>query len=139
MLDTRSEAGYNACAQYLDQLDMAARALSLEPAPRAYRGEFTIKYRALFPNEAWQEGDLVEVQGRIGTVRADLRPTHDFAVLVWADTGEQSDVIFVGEIKLKKKQAYKVGQVEGKAADGIWWRLTLTGLNDDSTFTAKLH
>merc|ERR1712232_1221327 len=52
MLDTKSRAGYKRCAQYLDQLDLAARALSLEPAPRAYRGEFTINYRALFPDEA---------------------------------------------------------------------------------------
>jgi len=37
-------------------------------------------------------------------------------------------------------EAYKVGEVvEGKDVSGEWWPLTLTGLNDDATFTAKVH
>jgi hypothetical protein len=51
-LDMKSEAGFNACTRYLEQIDAASRALNIEPAPRGYRGEFTINYRALFPDEA---------------------------------------------------------------------------------------
>jgi len=51
-VNTKSEAGFNACAMFLDGLDGAARALRLDAAPRSYRVDFTINYRALFPNEA---------------------------------------------------------------------------------------
>jgi hypothetical protein len=51
-LDMKSEAGYHACSQFLDALDVSARALKLDAAPRTYRAEFTINYRTLFPDEA---------------------------------------------------------------------------------------
>jgi hypothetical protein len=51
-LDMKSEAGYNACSQFLDALDVAARSMKLEAAKRTYRAEFTINYRTLFPDEA---------------------------------------------------------------------------------------
>lgn len=51
-VNTKSEAGFNVCALFLDGLDSAARALRLDPAPRSYRVNFTINYRALFPDEA---------------------------------------------------------------------------------------
>lgn len=51
-VNTKSEAGFNACALFLESLDAAARALRLESAPRSYRVNFTINYRALFPDEA---------------------------------------------------------------------------------------
>jgi len=51
-VDTKSEAGYNACATFLEGMDTAARTLGLEPAPRGYRTAFTINYRSLFPDEA---------------------------------------------------------------------------------------
>merc|ERR1719253_230818 len=50
-LDTKTEAGYNACALFLDALESAARALRLNPEPRSYRQDFTINYRALFAGE----------------------------------------------------------------------------------------
>mmetsp|Transcript_27750 Transcript_27750/g.50131 ORF Transcript_27750/g.50131 Transcript_27750/m.50131 type:complete len:524 (-) Transcript_27750:90-1661(-) len=51
-VNTKSEAGYNACASFLEGMDAAARALHLEAASRSYRTHFTINYRALFPDEA---------------------------------------------------------------------------------------
>mmetsp|Transcript_142773 Transcript_142773/g.397704 ORF Transcript_142773/g.397704 Transcript_142773/m.397704 type:complete len:539 (+) Transcript_142773:162-1778(+) len=51
-VNTKSEAGFNACAMFLDGLDSAARTMRLDSAPRSYRADFTINYRALFPNEA---------------------------------------------------------------------------------------
>jgi len=51
-VNTKSEAGYQACAMFLDGLEATARAMRLDPAPRAYRVAFTINYRALFPDEA---------------------------------------------------------------------------------------
>eukprot|EP00931_Biecheleriopsis_adriatica_P050274 TRINITY_DN2909_c0_g1_i2.p1 TRINITY_DN2909_c0_g1~~TRINITY_DN2909_c0_g1_i2.p1 ORF type:complete len:535 (+),score=102.42 TRINITY_DN2909_c0_g1_i2:75-1679(+) len=51
-VNTKSEAGFNACALFLESLDAAARALRLDAAPRTYRSAFTINYRALFPDEA---------------------------------------------------------------------------------------
>merc|ERR1719313_2527746 len=37
---------------FLEVLDACAQTLSLEAATRAYRVEFTINYRALFPDES---------------------------------------------------------------------------------------
>lgn len=51
-VNTKSEAGYNACAVFLDGLDATARAMRIDSAPRSYRLAFTINYRALFPDEA---------------------------------------------------------------------------------------
>lgn len=51
-VNTKSEAGFNACAMFLDGLDAAARVMRLDAAPRSYRVVFTINYRALFPDEA---------------------------------------------------------------------------------------
>lgn len=50
-VDTKSEAGFNAAALFLEGLDETARALRVEAAPRSYRTNFTINYRALFPDE----------------------------------------------------------------------------------------
>jgi len=51
-INTKSEAGYQACAMFLDGLDSAARTMRLDAASRSYRIGFTINYRALFPDEA---------------------------------------------------------------------------------------
>jgi len=51
-VNTKSEVGFNACSQFLDCVDAAAKALRLDPVPRSYRLAFTINYRALFPDEA---------------------------------------------------------------------------------------
>eukprot|EP00928_Gymnodinium_smaydae_P082683 TRINITY_DN65990_c0_g1_i1.p1 TRINITY_DN65990_c0_g1~~TRINITY_DN65990_c0_g1_i1.p1 ORF type:complete len:541 (+),score=120.89 TRINITY_DN65990_c0_g1_i1:98-1720(+) len=51
-LDMKSEQGYNTCSVFLEVMDACARTLSLEPATRAYRVDFTINYRALFPDES---------------------------------------------------------------------------------------
>ncbi|CAJ1410268.1 unnamed protein product [Effrenium voratum] len=51
-VNTKSEAGFNSCALFLEGLDSTSRAMHLEPAPRKYRTAFTINYRALFPDEA---------------------------------------------------------------------------------------
>jgi len=51
-VNIKSEAGYSACAMFLDGLDSAARTLRLDAAARSYRVGFTLNYRALFPDEA---------------------------------------------------------------------------------------
>eukprot|EP00930_Biecheleria_cincta_P045182 TRINITY_DN3114_c0_g2_i1.p1 TRINITY_DN3114_c0_g2~~TRINITY_DN3114_c0_g2_i1.p1 ORF type:complete len:538 (+),score=105.93 TRINITY_DN3114_c0_g2_i1:60-1673(+) len=51
-VNTKSEAGFNACVQFLEGLDASAQTLRLDPASRTYRVAFTINYRALFPDES---------------------------------------------------------------------------------------
>ncbi|CAK9067126.1 unnamed protein product, partial [Durusdinium trenchii] len=51
-IDTKTDAGFNATAVFLESLEATARALRLEPANRSYRSGFTINYRALFPDES---------------------------------------------------------------------------------------
>jgi uncharacterized protein YeaO (DUF488 family) len=51
-LDTKSEPGFNAAAKFIGSMDEAARGLGLQPADRSYRSNFTINYRALFPDQA---------------------------------------------------------------------------------------
>lgn len=51
-IDTKSDAGFNATAVFLESLEATARAMRLEPANRSYRSGFTINYRALFPDES---------------------------------------------------------------------------------------
>mmetsp|Transcript_24641 Transcript_24641/g.79728 ORF Transcript_24641/g.79728 Transcript_24641/m.79728 type:complete len:521 (-) Transcript_24641:131-1693(-) len=51
-VNTKSEDGSNACAAYLEAVDVAADTLRLDKAPRTYRENFTINYRALFPDQA---------------------------------------------------------------------------------------
>jgi len=51
-INTKSEAGFDACVVFLDGLDSAARTLRLDAASRSYRTAFTINYRALFPDES---------------------------------------------------------------------------------------
>eukprot|EP00930_Biecheleria_cincta_P035810 TRINITY_DN24608_c0_g2_i1.p1 TRINITY_DN24608_c0_g2~~TRINITY_DN24608_c0_g2_i1.p1 ORF type:complete len:547 (-),score=103.56 TRINITY_DN24608_c0_g2_i1:316-1908(-) len=51
-LDTKSESGFNAAAVFVESLSAAANALGLQPADRSYRANFTVNYRALFPDES---------------------------------------------------------------------------------------
>jgi len=51
-VDVKSEAGYAACATFLNGIDMAARSMGLEAAPRGYRVTFSANYQALFPDGA---------------------------------------------------------------------------------------
>jgi len=50
VLDTKSEHGFNAATVFVESLAEAARALGLIPADRSYRPNFTVNYRALFPD-----------------------------------------------------------------------------------------
>lgn len=50
-VNTKTEDGSNACAAYLEAVDMSADTLKLEKTPRTYREHFTINYRALFPDQ----------------------------------------------------------------------------------------
>ncbi|CAK0844644.1 unnamed protein product [Prorocentrum cordatum] len=50
-LDTRSEKGRTGCKRFLRRLEKLAVALSVERAPREYRGKFTANFRALFAGE----------------------------------------------------------------------------------------
>jgi len=49
-IDTTSPPGRRECMTLLSCIDWAARALRTPVAPRAYRQEFTVNYRALFPD-----------------------------------------------------------------------------------------
>lgn len=51
-VDTASDTGYRACADFLETLTEAAEAFRLCCASRAYRSSFSINYRMLFPDEA---------------------------------------------------------------------------------------
>lgn len=45
------------------------------------------------PEETWQKGDLVKVDGRVGTVTWDGRPKHAFASLKWEDDGTEAHLV----------------------------------------------
>mmetsp|Transcript_21918 Transcript_21918/g.50058 ORF Transcript_21918/g.50058 Transcript_21918/m.50058 type:complete len:518 (-) Transcript_21918:69-1622(-) len=51
-INTKTEAGYAACAQFLDEINATAEALGIPPASRDYRSHFTINYRTLFPDDS---------------------------------------------------------------------------------------
>lgn len=109
-VNTKSEAGYSACAMFLDGLDAAARTLRLDAAPRSYRVAFTINYRALFPDEArnyrvdvleasveqyaviWVNGDKFEFSAEaMRRAEALQRAWTDLGVLLerWSQAAEQ--------------------------------------------------
>jgi len=97
-VETKSEAGFKACASYLKALEAVARAMRLEAAPRGYRANFTINYRALLPDEArnyrvdvleasveqyaviWVNGDKFEFSAEAMRRAAELQ-------LAWSDVG----------------------------------------------------
>jgi hypothetical protein len=109
-VNTKSEAGYSACAMFLDGLESTAKAMRLEPAPRSYRVAFTINYRALFPDEArnyrvdvleasveqyaviWVNGDKFEFSAEaMRRAEALQRAWSELAVLLerWSQASEQ--------------------------------------------------
>lgn len=109
-VDTKSEAGFNAAARFLEDLDETARALRVEAAPRSYRTSFTINYRALFPDESrsyrvdileasieqndviWVNGDKFEFSAEAMhcAEALQIRWTHLSSVLVrWNKSTEQ--------------------------------------------------
>jgi len=51
-IDVQSEVGHMACVTFLSRLESAADALQLVTAPRGFRSEFSVNYRALFPDGA---------------------------------------------------------------------------------------
>lgn len=50
-VDTRSQAGLDACRLFLDHLADLQEVLHIEAGPRTYRSCFTSNYRALFPDD----------------------------------------------------------------------------------------
>eukprot|EP00930_Biecheleria_cincta_P071047 TRINITY_DN58602_c0_g1_i1.p1 TRINITY_DN58602_c0_g1~~TRINITY_DN58602_c0_g1_i1.p1 ORF type:complete len:584 (+),score=90.63 TRINITY_DN58602_c0_g1_i1:117-1868(+) len=50
-VDTRSQAGLDACSFFLEHLADSQVILRIEASPRAYRSCFTSNYRALFPDD----------------------------------------------------------------------------------------
>mmetsp|Transcript_92172 Transcript_92172/g.192707 ORF Transcript_92172/g.192707 Transcript_92172/m.192707 type:complete len:565 (-) Transcript_92172:84-1778(-) len=52
MSHLRGEDNYDACISYLNSIDKAAQALRLEIAPRSYRCNFSLNYKALFPDSS---------------------------------------------------------------------------------------
>jgi hypothetical protein len=51
-IDLKSDDGSNACTLFLQELDATATILRAEVASRKYRKEFTVNYRALFPDSS---------------------------------------------------------------------------------------
>jgi len=51
-IDLQSEAGHMACVEFLSRLEAAADTLRLTVAPRGFRSDFSVNYRALFPDGA---------------------------------------------------------------------------------------
>mmetsp|Transcript_160875 Transcript_160875/g.516309 ORF Transcript_160875/g.516309 Transcript_160875/m.516309 type:complete len:271 (-) Transcript_160875:107-919(-) len=96
--DLRSEAGYDAFVAYLACIDKTAQALGLEVAPRAYREQFSLNYKALFPDcarhlrvdvleasieqqsEIWVNGEQFELS-------ADARRHAQLLQEAWAELG----------------------------------------------------
>jgi len=77
-VSTKSEQAYGACSAFLDALDSAARTMRVDPAPRLYRAQFTINYRALYPDEE-----------------------RNYRVDILEASAEQSDVIYVNGEKFE--------------------------------------
>mmetsp|Transcript_86791 Transcript_86791/g.218470 ORF Transcript_86791/g.218470 Transcript_86791/m.218470 type:complete len:535 (-) Transcript_86791:127-1731(-) len=109
-VNTKSEAGFNACALFLESLDATAKAMRLDAAPRSYRVAFTINYRALFPDEArnyrvdvleasveqyaviWVNGDKFEFSAEaMRRAEALQRSWSELAALLerWSQASEQ--------------------------------------------------
>jgi len=100
--DVRSEAGYSACAGFLNAVETAAQGLHLEPTSRQYREKFSANYRALFPDidrhyrvdvlEAsidqhsaiWVNGDKFELSAEVITHAEELQKA-------WAELGGALD------------------------------------------------
>eukprot|EP00434_Breviolum_minutum_P016370 symbB.v1.2.014428.t2/scaffold1000.1/size145704/19 len=108
-VNTKSEAGFNSCALFLECLDASERAMHLDAAPRKYRASFTINYRALFPDEArnyrvdvleasveqyaviWVNGDKFEFSAEaMRRAEALQRCWSDLAVLLERWNSEQA-------------------------------------------------
>lgn len=49
--NVQDEAGYGACVRFLSAMEGVARGLGIQAAPRTYRSNFSLNYRALFPDE----------------------------------------------------------------------------------------
>eukprot|EP00933_Yihiella_yeosuensis_P077470 TRINITY_DN8797_c0_g1_i2.p1 TRINITY_DN8797_c0_g1~~TRINITY_DN8797_c0_g1_i2.p1 ORF type:complete len:549 (-),score=100.61 TRINITY_DN8797_c0_g1_i2:189-1835(-) len=107
-MDTKSEAGFNNTARFLEAIEVAAKAMGLEPSARAYRQEFTINYRALFPDEArnyrvdileasveqhaviWVNGDKFEFSEEAMSHARELQVS-------WRELGDVLDRWYVGK------------------------------------------
>jgi hypothetical protein len=50
-VDTASEAGYRACQEFLQFAASVADTFKQDPVSRAYRSNFSVNYRMLFPND----------------------------------------------------------------------------------------
>jgi len=51
-IDVQSEAGHVSCVAFLSRMEATAEALQLDVAPRGFRSDFSVNYRALFPDGA---------------------------------------------------------------------------------------
>jgi len=51
-VDVQSEAGHMFCMTFLARMESCAEAFRLDAAPRNFRSEFSVNYRALFPDGA---------------------------------------------------------------------------------------
>lgn len=49
-IDIQSEEGHRACEEFLSRMEAAAEAMWLHIAPRGFRADFSVNYRALFPD-----------------------------------------------------------------------------------------
>ena len=48
---------------------------------------------------SWGLNDVVQVDGRTGTVSVDLRPGHNYVKVIWSDTQTESEVVCADEVK----------------------------------------
>lgn len=96
---TKSEEAYAACSSFLSALDTASRTLRVEAASRSYRSQFTINYRALYPDEERNyRVDVLEASAEQSAVIWVNGEKFEFSAVVmacaetlsrqWAETGK---------------------------------------------------
>merc|ERR1719428_2458226 len=123
---TKSEEAYAACSAFLEALDSVARTLRVEAASRSYRSQFTINYRALYPDEernyrvdvleaSAEQSAVIWVNGEKFEFSADVMERAEALIRSWTETSRLLE---------RWRAQRRPGKSELKAAlrlfDGAW-------------------
>jgi len=122
-IDTTSLAGRTACVTLLSCIDLTARALKAPAASRKYRDEFTINYRALFPDRGaryyrvdifeaalqwsstrWVNGERFDLSEEIVGIAEELQVAWaalSTSVAGWSAAGPEKDGKKLARVELR--------------------------------------
>ena len=91
--------------------------------------------------------DVVQVDGRTGTVSSDLRPGHNYITVIWSDTKTESEVICADQVKKVVKLELAMPEVEVRILGCSGQRVLIAGatgnnaahVNGAYTPTGQVH